>query len=593
MARPFKTTHPECPLDSEAARIAVAALVTQHAELIEWEIRLAERAESLSNQEVELAERLEGQRQQLVALHHQIGQARQKLREKRSALALMSAEQEVELDAIGRQVVDREARVQRREARLIRLWSHFKRRLLDHRARIKVEESKIAAERVKQEEELIAARQSLTCEQRCAFTALGLARQQLLADRAELDNKQAAVHAQETLIAREKRDLALREKAHLAKTREFSERQSREHRQREDLNREIARLTAQGALLRTAALVSRRFPSVKVSHGAESEISAPTANKLTRHDDQQRILTEQALRFCQSQLDWQRESAELLCGLDQLRVQQDLREQKLRLRESSQLTAESGIQEQRDLLKRWALRLESDRLRAEADIGSVRADLERERLKIESAHRRLGLREKSLHDLYRLWGRRRRLEIDVLRNWQKRHQAAYEEWSSLRDVWRRGRLRLMQQQQEVAARQRALDEFQSELLGATTKPQTAKRLIERHRRQWSAVCARESRELQRLSARLAADAGGADTRFQLLLEKERALIGQVHVWEQQRGAHEARQLLAADLRFAQGLERVELNALLDNYRKQIGALRRELESMAQLVMELPATAKAA
>jgi hypothetical protein len=586
----------------ESLRIQAAAVAAQQAALTDWECSLADRAAALQRQESELAGHLDDQRRQLMDLHEQIAQARVSLREKRSAFATLAAEQEAELAAVRQDAYDRRSAVERREARVARLWSKFRRHVRLNREARRAQAAREAAALAAQHEELEVARRRFD-DFRRQFHARAELEKRAIAD-AESRVRAAAAEDRELRVClnQHARDLARREKAVAAETNRLAAERQRGETRLAARQAEADRLESRAAAAR-AVLADRQreaeqlgFLFARIAHNADEPAAGadPLARQAGDLADQRALLAEQVQRFAAARLAWEAERSRALADLDALVDRQADRERELGRREVELAEAEAQLAEERDGLARLTLRLEADRQRAAADVAALRSAVERDAGAVEARIREADRRQQGLVELYQRWGRRRSAELLRLRQSRQAADVERESWAALRDDWLHARARLLREQHDVSARQLALEKYRQECIDAAERPELAERRLERLHKQWQGVCSIQRRELDRLAAVLAGEVARLDARNVQTCRGETTRSERDVQAGDSLAEADVRQL-QADVARVQWQERLaEAEGRYDQAVQELATLRDQFERLAMTLVEAPpASARAA
>src|SRR5436190_19556510 len=507
----------------ELLRIQAAAIIAQQAALTEQEMRLRDREAALARQEVQVAAHLEDQRRQLLELQDQITTARAALRQKRAAHNALAEQQARALDQARAEVAELQSAAKADRHRLLTLRRRLRQRW--HHQRLARQRAVAAqdAELQRERERLSAERAALTAEVERFHGEAELGKRHLRAEWARLREAQQAWRAEqsegEANRQQEVRDLARRAKAVMAAERRLTDVRAAQEQVIADRQRERGQLETRivsarrkllelqdEALRSEQAAVHRVVPPSPVLGGVSSSPGRPVdpeqreavlaqrgavlARVADELADQRLHLAEQAERLVVTHQAWCADRAAAMQELEQLGSRLHEREQELARRddelrnEQAQLRAEAGV------LAALRLRLEAQRGHADVCAADRQAELDRLGSVQDSRERLLAQRESGLVHLYRLWGRRRRHEVQRLRAEQGAYAQERAEWVAARTAWLQAAERLHEERAAVAARALALEQWQQKCPKPKAEPPaTAAKRVERLRRQWATYCA--------------------------------------------------------------------------------------------------------
>ena len=148
--------------------------------------------------------------------------------------------------------------------------------------------------------------------------------------------------------------------------------------------------------------------------------------------------------------------------------------------------------------------------------------------------------------------------------------------------------RLINDQQDLAARQLAIEQYRNDIIDSADHPEVAARRLERLRRQWANRCKAGARDLKRLSALLKAESARLDLRFAELQHEETKLQNRVGDLEDLFSVAEIQQVNTAAER-AQRIEQATAEAQQRaSYERQLATLREQIDHLAALFIEPPA-----
>jgi len=212
---------------------------------------------------------------------------------------------------------------------------------------------------------------------------------------------------------------------------------------------------------------------------------------------------------------------------------------------------------------------------------------ERERLQAD-LHGREQLaaqRMQAVEQLHQRWGRRRRREVEWLRNEQAVCEKLRRDWSVLRETWLGRIAALEQEQRAVAERALALEQFQHELMGQAIDVGVAEKRIERLRRRWASLSAAAQKGLAQQREELAEEAAQLEEDRKRIQKQASRLAAQTEELSAQQAAWESEQLKLND---QLGQMRWGLSTAIvhrDRHEKQANDLRDEVERLARLLLD--------
>jgi hypothetical protein len=588
----------------DALRIQTAALVAQQSSLFDRELRVQQREADLAQQEVQLANHLEDQRRQLLELQDQITEARENLRSQRAAFQELAEQQGCEQKAARNQAADMLGEAKAKRAKLARLqrrlWDRWQRERQIHaasEAALAARRRQLDAEQSEWQAEVARHNGRVELDQR----QLQDGWRRLNEERTAWRDRRAADMAD---LKRRLRDLALRDKAIAAAEARHKAEQSRRDRELTERRHEIEHLEtrighARQRLLesQTEVFVSRppaptddfvSRPQAPAAMNAENDarllMLLQVAGELT---DQRLWLCEQIGRLNQARHQWLSERDAAAAELDALGADLQNKDEKLSRRARDLTAAHQRAQAEAEALGQLRLRMEAERTQRAAELSAQKRELERQSASLAVHEERLTSREGQLNDVLRVWGRRRRVEIEKLRTAGDSCHAERVEWAAARDAWLRAYEQVVRERRDLATRALALEQVREDWRQSADGHALARKRLERLERNWITQFNADVRELDRLRDTIESEAARLDDLAERVRSDRLATIEQLAAAEEK-----ARQLDAE--RLALRAERSQIAEAVESEQSQREAaethvlgLRDEVENLARLLIDAP------
>jgi chromosome segregation ATPase len=274
--------------------------------------------------------------------------------------------------------------------------------------------------------------------------------------------------------------------------------------------------------------------------------------------------------------------------LEELGEQFQQRERVLDLRDRDLRAAQGQLQAESESVTHLRLRLEAERARADARDADRRAELDRRQSALDARERLVARLESNCVGWYRLWGRRRKQEVERLRTEQEVCRQERAEWAAAVAVWLRAGAKLREERRALAARALALEQWRAECLDKADRPDAAAKRLERIERQWSASCAGLARELERLRATVEAAAARLDDRSRRARQEVQQAAASRAALDDRAAEIEREELaLEAERARAEG-QLAQGRARWERAERRAEELRDEVERVARLLIDAPA-----
>jgi hypothetical protein len=641
---------PDLAAETEALRIQVAAVVAQQTALGEEEARLQQRRATLEQQEAQLSAHLESKRRRLVELHSQVQSARASLKQdqaayKRHVEKVTGDLSQAERDLLGRR---QQAEAERRRAISLqhRLRERYSRNLQAERAALRQREGQLAGS----SRELEAATERLRKEQAALAQAclrfngeVEVRRRQLQDEwdklrreqkswqeqrlqaeadlggwQGDLDQREAELAREQQAVRREREQwlamrLGLQKELTGLENRVRNQRRKVTEQQQEVQRLELARRGVQAGPDSAAAgpvppatdsasptaaalVIANQGPPepapVLVKTGLDAE--AVLVQRLAALEglagelaDQRLQLAEQWELLARARAGWGQEyevaAAELRLLATRLHEQGQaflVREQQLEAGACEMRRRHEEMGQQRQHLVGWQARLRARELAWEAERDRLVAELRgREQL----AERHLA----ALADLRQRWAKRRRHELELVREERAACEMVRQQYVELREERRRRQRELEEQRSQLGARALALEQQHRETLTTAGDAAAAERRIERLRRRWLMENTAALRALKKEREALLAVVTKVEERHAALyqratlLSEEGAVMAERQTdYEQQQVRHEAEQAQLRD-------ELQRLQGQRDRCQQEAEELRSEVEHIARQLLDEP------
>ena len=418
----------------------------------------------------------------------------------------------------------------------------------------------------------LAAKYQAWKQERIAFhTQAELEKRQLAEGWSDLHLSQSGLNDRITSLARKEKDFAGIERKLKTTVNELQGR-------RDSLRKEIETLearanNARNALARLHSLEDIALPAPAAPFEPISEPEHELRIVAEEITDGQTLLADQVGRFAIVRMGWEEERAHLVAELERVAAELANKETRLAVDESYW----AAITQQRA----------AEQIKEDVQAASGRAELERFAAVLMSKSREVESRQGLLSELYRLWGRRRSETLAGLRSALVSNVAAREEWASLHDRLLRIHARLIVDQQELSARQLAVEQYRRDVIDSADNPEIAAKRVERLQRQWVKRCKASSRDLNRLGASLKTESERLDRRFAELQNEETKLQNRVADLDDLFAVAEIQQINTASER-AHRLEQAAAESKQrGSYEQQLAGLRDQLDRLAAVFIETP------
>jgi chromosome segregation ATPase len=301
--------------------------------------------------------------------------------------------------------------------------------------------------------------------------------------------------------------------------------------------------------------------------------------------DQRLQLAELWERLVRTHQRWQQDRDAAAAELERLAARLPEQEQALVARNQRLQEDEAALGRRQADLVQLRHQLEGLQARLRARELAVAAECERHQAALRGREEVVERLRKSLGDLQRKWNRRRRQEVERLREEHAGCCQLRKEWAALRQEWWRRSAVLEEQRRLLAEKELALERHRQQCLTGTTDAAAAERAIERLRRRWARQNAAAVRATAAGRQKLHAEASQLEAQAAALQTQRAALAQREADVAEQQAALEHRQTQAEDREGRGHQEMQRLQALCESYERQIAALRDELERMARLLLE--------
>jgi hypothetical protein len=574
--------------DREACRIQAAALVAEHAALMEWETRLRQRQSGLEKREAEIAGRLDEKYQHVQGLHHQLGQGREQVRQERDEMAAQRQKLEQERHEVQ---VERE-KLGRDYVRLKRTWKKRVRAL-----RKKFHERQQEQERL--QAELDSRAQKLDKQERQSRNAVEHERARLRLSREQFLEEHTQNHKERKQAeqARQEREAVLQQQLQ-----NLLEEQRHWQSERHELEQKCSELRAEAQGLENRIVNARRLlPGVEPAQNLALPLDEPAPSHLRLHQappaddateiawhdhahtlaDYRMLLAEMYARLAHAEEDWKAKQLDAVAELETVAVQLQQQEDQLfeRRRELENRSVQLGQEREQQQRQRREL----ERRSTESIIQQTlwQGEKARQQADWQSRERLLHRREIALADLLRRWQQRRREDIARVREILHAHETVQRQWQEQAEEYRNRCRALREGQQSLAEQVLALEQARVEFLDRVENAPAASKRVERLRRRWQSLSARPLREAGKHWKKLEAEQTKWQESMARFLHEIETVRQREHELAYRETESESFRRRIEQQAAEQEENQVMWQAVRASYEQQLADLRNEVERLAK------------
>lgn len=608
--------------ERDAVRVQTAAVAAQQAALLEQESRLLQQQGALTQQQEQVASHLEEKHQRLEQLAGETQAARAALKREQDEQAQTLSAQQGDLAAT---LAELEAERQQLQAERQQMQDlrrqyqqRFKKRCADEREHLREREAEISAHlqhvagqrqqqeqdrakwtqtRLEQNGDLELSKRQLREEWQKLWAAQHQGNDHRAQQQAALAARARTLRAREDTFSDAERALAddqfqwgQKRKVAEAEVYGLESRINNQRRRLLEIQRELRQVESRLKQVNSedtpvvAVLVEEVPNSSPVLRGPD-EKAAALARVADDLADQRLLLLEHWQRLVAAQQQWHQAHGAAVDHLQALTASLPQQEQALIERQKVVEAAESALHRRqcelsqlRQHLEGWAARVQLKETTWESERDQLLIAM---RAREASAEKHV---QKSV-DLRQRWTKRRKNELDLLREERKTCEQLRQEYAAIRqECWKRG-LALHEQQREAAEKSLALEEYRQRFVLRSQDAAAVEARLDRIRRRWVQENALLMRSNEEQIERLQTESSHLQQRGRELLKvaedlagREASLAQRQIAWEEQLTLSETQQ---AKLR--QELDSVKgQRARAD---QQVAELQSEVERIARVLLD--------
>jgi hypothetical protein len=306
--------------------------------------------------------------------------------------------------------------------------------------------------------------------------------------------------------------------------------------------------------------------------------------------DQRLQVAEHWARLAHTQQCWQQDHDAAAAELEALIASLPERERALTTQERDLQARDCDSRQRHEEALHLRQHLEAWQARLQTREGACEAERDRLFSELRSREEAAQQLETTLMALRQRWARRRRQELEQLRQQRADCEKLRKEWVAFREDWWRRTTILEEQRRVLAEKELALERHRQEYQSGTEDPAATDRAVERLRRRWLRLNAAAVRATTEGRQKLQEEAVQLEAHYKVIQRQNEALSQREANLAEQMATLQQRETLARiqEVRFVQELQ--QLRSQRDRYEQQTGELQGQVDHLAQLLMEGPSHA---